>query len=592
MHQRDSLHSRGSARPLPRLPEPRTSVKVYLETFGCQMNELDSELVRGHLHSLGYTFTGDPNDAQVILYNTCSVREQAESKAYSRIGIVGKRKAAGEELILGVLGCMAERDGIDMLRRYPQVDLLCGPGELDKLPLLIDNVRRTERIGTAPRADKNAARNEGRVALAGNKSRRSATLGAAEDSLEALDLGRAFEPREGSNDRSAYVRITRGCNKFCTYCVVPYTRGAEVHRPPDHIVEECRRLADSGVIEVTLIGQTVNHYLYVHGAAVDADGGETPQVGPGAAAFTRGGVERLRADGKHVTTFAELLYRIHEEVPAIKRLRFVTSYPRDFGDDILDVMAACPRICRYLHVPAQSGSNRILKLMNRGYTVEEYLEFVHRAIRKLPDVCLAGDIIVGFPTESDEDFEATVQLVRSVPFKNNFIFKYSPRPGTTAIDRYPDDVPTEVKKFRNNHLLAVQSEVSTTVHRSWVGKTVEVLVEGPSKAAFDAEDAERDASSHASSHASPEPLRVELRILGSSVATSSPPRASRPSVGPSVGGAPAGSQTSVQLVGRTGGDLITFFDCPPDRSPESLRGSVVPVRVTGSASLLLQGEMA
>ncbi len=567
-------------------------MKVYLETFGCQMNELDSELVRGHLVSLGYSFTGDPNDAQVILYNTCSVREQAESKAYSRIGIVGKRKAAGEELILGVLGCMAERDGIDMLRRYPQVDLLCGPGELDKLPLLIDNVRRTERIGTAAKPDKNAARGDGRVALAGNKSRRSATLGAAEDSLEALDLGRAFEPRETAQDRSAYVRITRGCNKFCTYCVVPYTRGAEVHRPPDHIVEECRRLADSGVIEVTLIGQTVNHYLYVHGAAVDGAGHETPQVGPGAAAFARGGVDRLRSSGQEVTTFAELLYRIHEEVPAIKRLRFVTSYPRDFGDDILDVMAACPRICRYLHVPAQSGSNRILKLMNRGYTVEEYLEFIHRATQRLPDVCLAGDIIVGFPTETDEDFEATVQLVRSVPFKNNFIFKYSPRPGTTAIDRYPDDVPTEVKKLRNNHLLAVQSEVSTAVHRSWVGKTVEVLVEGPSKAAIDADEADRDASGAiagiaASSGASTEPMRVELRILGSSVGTSSPPRAARPR-GES---AHVSSSGSVQLVGRTGGDLITFFDCPADRSPEALRGSVIPVRITGSASLLLQGEM-
>ena len=574
-------------------------MKVYLETFGCQMNELDSELVRGHLHSLGYSFTGDPNDAQVILYNTCSVREQAESKAYSRIGIVGKRKAAGEELILGVLGCMAERDGIDMLRRYPQVDLLCGPGELDKLPLLIDNVRRTERISTSPRTDRAPARSvtsgDGRVALAGNKSRRSATLGAAEDSLEALDLGRAFEPREGSNDRSAYVRITRGCNKFCTYCVVPYTRGAEVHRPPDHIVEECRRLADSGVLEVTLIGQTVNHYLYVHGAAVDASGGETPQVGPGAAAFTRTGLDRLRSDGQRVTTFAELLYRIHEEVPEIKRLRFVTSYPRDFGDDILDVMAACPRICRYLHVPAQSGSNRILKLMNRGYTVEEYLEFVQRATRKLPDVCLAGDIIVGFPTETDEDFEATVQLVRSVPFKNNFIFKYSPRPGTTAIDRYPDDVPTEVKKLRNNHLLAVQSEVSTAVHRSWVGKTVEVLVEGPSKAAADAAEADAiDARSTVSAVHGPtdqQPAtRVELRILGVSPGASSNGTASSPRQrGLLSDGRTAPLPAGTQLVGRTGGDLITFFDCPAGRTPESLRGTVLPILITGSASLLLQG---
>ena len=348
---------------------------VYLETFGCQMNELDSELVRGHLQSLGYSFTTDPNAAEVVLYNTCSVREQAESKAYSRIGIVGKRKAAGERVILGVLGCMAERDGLDMLRRYPQVDLLCGPGELDKLPMLIDNVRRTERIGSTRGGLAEAG---DRAALAGSKSRRSATLAAAEDSLEALDLGRAFDPRDRSDDRSAYVRITRGCNKFCTYCVVPYTRGAEVHRPPDHVVDECKRLVDAGVVEITLIGQTVNHYMYVHGSALDGAGGETPQVGPGAAMFSRGGVDRLRNEGKKVTTFAELLYRLHEEVPGLQRLRFVTSYPRDFGDDVLDVLAACPRICRYLHVPAQSGCDDILKRMKRGYTIEQYREMFGR----------------------------------------------------------------------------------------------------------------------------------------------------------------------------------------------------------------------
>lgn len=565
-------------------------MKVYLETFGCQMNELDSELVRGHLQSLGYSFTSDPNTAEVVLYNTCSVREQAESKAYSRIGIVGKRKAAGEQVILGVLGCMAERDGIDMLRRFPQVDLLCGPGELDKLPMLIDNVRRTERIS---RGD--------RVALAGSKSRRSATLAAAEDSLEALDLGRAFDPREDSGDRSAYVRITRGCNKFCTYCVVPYTRGAEVHRPPDHVVEECKRLADAGVVEVTLIGQTVNHYMYVHGSALDGTGGETPQVGPGAASFARGGVDRLRAEGRSVTTFAELLYRIHEEVPGIRRLRFVTSYPRDFGDDILDVMAACPRICRYLHVPAQSGSNRILKLMNRGYTVEEYREFIDRALAKLPDVSIAGDIIVGFPTETDEDFQATVDLVRAVPYKNNFIFKYSPRPGTVAIDRFADDVPNEVKKYRNNHLLAVQSEVSTDVHRRWIGRVVEVLVEGPSKASMDQSDDE------SSVVAAPDASRVELRILGApaqsaartgsdgvlhslpvaSTATSHSQRNAAPAVERRE--SQAATHSPVQMVGRTAGDLITFFDCPPDVNPESIRSRILPVRITGSASLLLQG---
>ncbi|MDZ4755096.1 MAG: MiaB/RimO family radical SAM methylthiotransferase, partial [Phycisphaerae bacterium] len=488
-------------------------MKVFLETFGCQMNELDSELVQGHLRSLGYRFTDDPDDAEIVLYNTCSVREQAENKAYSRIGIIGKRKAAGEHVILGVLGCMAERDGADMLRRFPQVDLLCGPGELDKLPMLIDNVRRTEQIGRLGRDGRMplpiAATD--RMALAGNKSRRSATLAAAEDSLEALDLGRAFDPRSDGAGRSAYVRITRGCNKFCTYCVVPNTRGAEVHRPPDHIVEECRRLVESGVVEVTLLGQTVNHYVYVHGEAVDGQGHELPQVGPGAAAFAKGGTHTWAKDGRRTTTFATLLRRIHEEVPALQRLRFVTSYPRDFGDDILDVMAESPRICRYLHVPAQSGSNRILKLMNRGYTVEEYRSFIDRAVAKLPDVCIAGDVIVGFPTETDEDFQATVDLVESVPYKNNFIFKYSPRPGTVAINRLADDVAADTKKVRNNALLAVQSDVSARVHAGWVGRTVEVLVEGPSKFGVESE-AETTSAATSLAVAHPGGQRVELRV--------------------------------------------------------------------------------
>ncbi|MFO0826941.1 MAG: MiaB/RimO family radical SAM methylthiotransferase [Phycisphaerales bacterium] len=564
-------------------------MKVYLETFGCQMNELDSELVRGHLRSLGYRFTDDPDDAEVVLYNTCSVREHAEHKAYSRFGLVGRRKERGESVILGVLGCMAERDGVDMLRRYPQVDLLCGPGELDKLPLLIDNVRRTNRVAIVDR-----------VALAGNKSRRSATLAAAEDSLEALDLGRAFSPMAAdesqASGRSAYVRITRGCNKFCTYCVVPYTRGAEVHRPPNHIVEECRRLVDSGTIEVTLLGQTVNHYLYVHGEATSADGAELPQVGPGAAAFAPGGTERLAAAGRRFTTFAQLLRRIHDEVPGLERLRFVTSYPRDFGDDILEVMAECPRICRYLHVPAQSGSNRILKLMNRGYTVEDYRDFVRRALAILPDVTIAGDFIVGFPTETDEDFQATVDLVRSIPFKNNFIFKYSPRPGTAAIDRFPDDVPSDVKKLRNNMLLAVQAEVSANTHAGWVGRTVELLVEGPSQAAraeaadsdgSDAEDAKPVAVS------APNAPRVELRIAGggssrpsSKSAISSPP-ASDPATSPATTSASRGSR---QLVGRTSGDLITFFECPPGLEASDLAGRIVRVLVTGSGPLLLKGQ--
>jgi tRNA-2-methylthio-N6-dimethylallyladenosine synthase len=518
-------------------------MKVYLETFGCQMNELDSELVRGQLLALGHAFVEAAEDADAILYNTCAVRDQAEQKVRSRIGVIGARKRQGEAVVLGVLGCMAEREGLEILRRYPQVDLLCGPGELDRLPLLLDNAARTERASV-----------EERVALAGNRSRRTATLSAAEDGLEALDLARAFDPDPARKGWSAYVRITRGCNKFCTYCVVPATRGAEVHRPPDHIVEECRRLADSGVIEVTLLGQTVNHYRYEHGVAVAIDGREAPQVGPGLAAF-RSPVPA----GRRVTTFADLLRRIHEEVPALRRIRFVTSYPRDLGDDLFDCLAASPRICRYLHMPAQSGSDRILRLMNRGYTVSEYLETVDRAIGRLPDVTIAGDVIVGFPTETDEEFEATVALLRRVPFKNNFIFKYSPRPGTTAFDRLPDDVPDEVKRLRNNRLLAVQAEVSRAVHESWVGRTVEVLVEeiGPAP----------------TPRAAIEAGGVELRW------ETAGPRA------------PA-SPDALQVRGRTGGDLITVLPLPASSDATCRPGQIVPVQIESAESLLLRGRRA
>ncbi|UCD76782.1 MAG: MiaB/RimO family radical SAM methylthiotransferase [Phycisphaerales bacterium] len=517
-------------------PPSGLSRRVFLETFGCQMNELDSELVRGQLAALGYSFTDDPHAADVMLYNTCAVREQAENKAFSRVGRVGVWKEQGRKVVLGVIGCVPEREGEAMIRKYPQIDLLCGPGELDRLPLLIDNALRTEAASLADR-----------VALQGNTTRRSAAYEAAQDNLEALDLSRAFDPdRAAAGGRSAYVRITRGCNKFCSYCVVPNTRGPEIHRPPDAIVDECKRMADGGVIEVTLLGQTVNHYRYVHGLSVGADGREAPQFGPGGGAFRAGGSEP--DVGHRVTTFADLLNRIHDEVPSIRRLRFVTSYPRDFGDDILQVMAECPRICRYLHLPAQSGSNRILKLMNRGYTVEDYLDLARRARRYLPDVSLAGDFIVGFSSETEEDFEQTRQLLRQVRFKNSFIFKYSPRPGTAAFDRMPDDVPDEVKRRRNNELLALQAEVSAAVHGEYVGRTVEVFVEQVSE-------------------------KARKGGGGVELGWTRPDSAER------------------QMSGRTGGDLITVFDLPDGMRPEGLLGQIVPVRVEAAAPLLLVGSL-
>ena len=539
---------------------------VYLETFGCQMNELDSELVSNQLRGLGYDFSADPERADVVLYNTCSVRDLAEQKVRSRLGEMRLRKRREPGLVVGVLGCMAERDGEAMLSRFPVVDVLCGPAELDKLPGLLDNAVRTREAMRDPAPD-GALRSARAVALQGDASRRSSTLAAAADSLEMLDLSRAVSPTDHSG--SAYVRITRGCNKFCTYCVVPHTRGAEVHRPPDHVVEECRRLADAGVIEVTLLGQTVNHYRYEHGAAVSVGGVQQPQKGRS----YRGGHRRDPFAGARTTTFADLLRRIHEEVPGIRRLRFVTSYPRDFGDDALEVMRDSPRICRYLHVPAQSGSDRVLKLMNRGYTVGQYLDFIDRARAHLdqPEIgrplTIAGDIIVGFCSETDEDFRATADLLRRVRYKNCFIFKYSPRPGTTAFDRIPDDVPDEVKRRRCNDLLAVQHEISHEISAAHVGSTLDVFVEGVS-----ARERKRRRRSPAGA--------VGLTVGGRSFDGAAGDEAPEANAGP------------VQLSGRTDGDLIAVFDCPEGRSPDDLIGTIAPVRVTSANVLTMWGEYA
>lgn len=484
--------------------------KLYLETFGCQMNVLDSELVLGQLRAQGYESVEDRDSADVILYNTCSVREHAEQKVWSRLGELRDRKKQQPGLVIGVIGCMAERDGTNIFQRNPHVDVLCGPGELDKLAQLVHNAAITNSMPNGKR--------ERQVALMGSSARRSGTLEAAEDHLELLDLSRSISAQD--YPAQAYVRITRGCNKFCTYCVVPYTRGPEVHRPPQNIIDEVRRLADAGAREVTLLGQTINHYHYDHG------------------------------DGRK-TTFADLLYQVHEAVANLPRLRFVTSFPRDFTDEALAAMRDCERICRYLHVPAQSGSDRILKMMNRGYTSGAYRDFIDRARQMMPDICIASDFIVGFPSEADEEFEASAELIRYCRFKNSFIFKYSPRPGTIAIDRFSDDVPEEVKRRRNNELLAVQQQVCIENNRQMIGKTVQVLVEGEGK-------------------------RVKEAAY---------PRAGGIELGWERRRSDAGNE-AVQLTGRTGGDQVVAFD-----GERSMIGRLIDIEIIAAKNLTLFGRV-
>jgi tRNA-2-methylthio-N6-dimethylallyladenosine synthase len=505
--------------------------KIYLETFGCQMNVLDSELVQNQLTHLGYSFTPESDAADVVLYNTCSVRELAEQKVLSRLGRLKQRKQLEPSLVVGVIGCMAERDGPAMLKRLPFVDLLCGPSELDKLPGLLENVLLTGKQ---------------QQALAGNTSRRSKTLQAGEaDGLELLDLSRSFSPIE--NKYQAYIRVVRGCNKFCTYCVVPYTRGPEVSRSPDAIIEEARKLVAAGALEITLLGQTVNHYVHEEAGAISTPTGPAPRR----------------------TTFAELLARLHDALPDLPRLRFITSFPADFGDDILHAIARSPRICRYLHIPAQSGSNRILKLMNRGYTVETYRDLLERAQRIVPDIRFASDFIVGFPTETDEDYDATRQLVAWAKYRNSFIFKYSPRPGTVSIKRFKDDVPDHVKRARNNDLLALQNAVTEEANKEVVGRVVDVLCTGPSGWKQPTKD------SHVAASSNERPV-----VLGASLAR-----------GLTRGQLPAGSAAhsdsdAVQLTGRTTLDQIVVFD-----GPVHLEGSIVRVRIGSAHAMTAFGTL-
>ena len=425
--------------------------QLYIETVGCQMNMLDSELVVGAMRGGNYELTDDIGAADTILFNTCSVREHAEHKIYSQLGRIKYSKRTRPNLVIGVMGCMAQKDQEIIFERAPHVDIVVGTGQLAEIPRLIDETRENRQRQMA-------------VSLGRRDGSRTQVAG----SFESYDPLR--DPEMRPSPYQAFVRIMIGCDKFCTYCVVPMTRGPEQSRSPSQITSEVRTLAGQGVKEVTLLGQTVNSYRHIE-------------------------------DGKEYR-LADLLGLIHD-TDGIERIKFVTNYPKDMTLDLLQAVRDLPKVSRYLHVPAQSGCDEVLARMKRGYTVSDYREMMQRIHETVPDAAVSSDFIVGFCGETEESFELSMNLIREFRFKNSFIFKYSERPGTKADGLWPDDIPDDVKRRRNNEMLALQNEVSEEDNAEFIGREVEVLVEGLSKASEkrlaanpEAEDCHGDDASH------------------------------------------------------------------------------------------------
>ena len=394
--------------------------KLFIETYGCQMNVADSEVVASIMQMAGYELCEDEAQADAIFLNTCSIRENAENKIYSRLEALHAEQKKGRDIILGVLGCMAERVRQDLIDNH-HANLVCGPDSYLNLP---DMVAQCENGNNAMNIE-----------------------------LSTTETYRDIVPqRIGHGKVSGFVSIMRGCNNFCHYCIVPYTRGRERSRDVESILREVRDLHDRGFKEVTLLGQNVNSY------------GLTP-----AGKRMEGGV-----------SFAELLRKVAQSVPDM-RVRFTTSNPEDMTDDILHAVADEPNLCKHIHFPAQSGSSKILKLMNRKYTREQYLERVEAIRRIIPGCGLSTDLFVGYHNETPEDHALTLSLVKECMFDSAFMFKYSERPGTFAAKHLPDNVPEEVKIERLNELIRLQTEISAQQNRKDIGKTFEVLVEGFSK---------------------------------------------------------------------------------------------------------------
>ena len=390
--------------------------KAYIETYGCQMNVNDTEVIFAILAGAGYTRTEKMEEADLVMANTCSVRDNAEQRIWGRLEVFGQLRSRRPGLVVGIVGCMAERLK-DKLLDSGKVDLVVGPDAYRSLPRLLEAI-----APGAPQMDVQLSREE-----------------------TYADIKPVRTDGKGI---SAFISIMRGCNNVCSYCVVPYTRGAERSRDAHSIVREACDVFSRGYREVTLLGQNVDSYLW--------------------------------KDASDTVDFAELLARVAAVSPEL-RVRFATSHPKDISDRVIDTMAAHPNICRHIHLPVQSGSSRMLEKMRRKYDREWYLERVARIRSVMPDCGITTDVIAGFCSETEEDHRATLSLMEEVGFDWAFMFAYSERPGTLAARQYPDDVPPEVKNRRLNEIIDLQGRKSLEKYRAQIGKTLEVLVEGPSK---------------------------------------------------------------------------------------------------------------
>ncbi len=400
--------------------------RVYIKTYGCQMNERDSDAVAAMLRGKGYSMVDNEQEADVVLLNTCSVRDQAEQKAIGKAGHLTKRKKKNPNFILGVMGCMAQNRGSDLLDRLPDLDLIVGTQKFHRVPEHLDNMIAT---------------------LQGQGPRPESIIDLEEEEGSQNTIKSHIEEKD---QVTAFVSIMQGCNMKCSYCIVPKTRGAERARPMDEIVAEVKELAASGTREITLLGQIVNQY----------------------------GIREFPFVDKK-SPFVQLLEKVHE-IDGIERIRFTSPHPVGFKDDLIECYGRMPKLCEYLHFPMQSGSDRILKAMRRPYTIERFRRIIDKIRSVRPDVYISTDVIVGFPGETDEDFEMTRSHFEDIGFDMAYLFKYSVRPGTTA-EPLGDPITKEVKEERNQVLLDILGKRSLERNESLVGMTEEVLFEGPAK---------------------------------------------------------------------------------------------------------------